>query len=339
MDAPEQFDGLLMTIIQKSGGIQNYFDAVYGFLYRKTDFFADEARSKNFVDVGYNVWLNKYKEKAEREEKIKKRREEEEKAKKEAEKKDEGTGGAEVKEITPEEYLRRKKLEDENNLKKEEIMEKQRKEERQREEDEKLKAEGKPVPERKKNEEDDSSKPQKGHVLPNKEKGQTLEKYSWGQMDIKEITINIPVPGNIKGKDLKIECDNKKLYVGIKGQEPIINCELYAPIKSDSMIWTLEEVKVGKMISIAFDKADPTWWESVEKNDNIKVDTQKIQPEATSVSDIEDPELKAQVEKMMFDTRQKAMGKPTSDILQKCPQIEDFMKAHPEMDFSHTKFS
>ena len=338
MDAPEQFDGLLMTIIQKAGGIQNYFDAVYGFLYRKTDFFADEARSKNFVDVGYNVWLNKYKEKAEREEKIKKRREEEEKAKKEAEKKDEGTGGAEVKEITPEEYLRRKKLEDENNLKKEEIMEKQRKEERQREEDEKLKAEGKPVPERKKNEEDDSSKPQKGHVLPNKEKGQTLEKYSWGQMDIKEITINIPVPGNIKGKDLKIECDNKRLYVGIKGQEPIINCELYAPIKSDSMIWTLEEVKVGKMISIAFDKADPTWWESVEKNDNIKVDTQKIQ-EATSVSDIEDPELKAQVEKMMFDTRQKAMGKPTSDILQKCPQIEDFMKAHPEMDFSHTKFS
>ena len=78
MDAPEQFDGLLMTIIQKAGGIQNYFDAVYGFLYRKTDFFADEARSKNFVDVGYNVWLNKYKEKAEREEKIKKRREEEE---------------------------------------------------------------------------------------------------------------------------------------------------------------------------------------------------------------------------------------------------------------------
>ena len=338
MESPEQFDGLLMTIIQKAGGIQNYFDAVYGFLYRKTDFFADESRSKNFVDVGYNVWLNKYKEKAEREEKIKKRREEEEKAKKEAEKKDEGTG-AEVKEITPEEYLRRKKLEDENNLKKVEIMEKQRKEERQREEDEKLKAEGKPIPDRKKNEEDDSSKPQKGHVLPNKEKGQTLEKYSWGQMDIKEITINIPVPGNIRGKDLKIECDNKKLYVGIKGQEPIINCELYAPIKSDSMIWSLEEVKVGKMITIAFDKADPTWWESVEKNDTVKVDTQKIQPEATSVSDIEDPELKAQVEKMMFDTRQKAMGKPTSDILQKCPQIEDFMKAHPEMDFSHTKFS
>ena len=126
MESEEQFDGLLMTIIQKAGGIQNYFDAVYGFLYRKTDFFADATRSKSYVDTGYNLWLNKYKEKMEREAKIKKRREEEEKAKKESEKKNEESSGAEVKEITPEEYLRRKKLEDENNLKKEEIMEKQR---------------------------------------------------------------------------------------------------------------------------------------------------------------------------------------------------------------------
>ena len=38
MESEEQFDGLLMTIIQKAGGIQKYFDAVYGFLYRNTDF-------------------------------------------------------------------------------------------------------------------------------------------------------------------------------------------------------------------------------------------------------------------------------------------------------------
>jgi hypothetical protein len=54
MESEEQFDGLLMTIIQKAGGIQKYFDAVYGFLYRKTDFFADATRSKSYVDTGYN---------------------------------------------------------------------------------------------------------------------------------------------------------------------------------------------------------------------------------------------------------------------------------------------
>ena len=216
-------------------------------------------------------------------------------------------------------------------------MDKQRKEERKKEEDEKRKAEGKPPVENKK-EEEDEDKVKEGHVLPNKEKGQTLEKYSWGKMDIKEISINIPIPKEIRGKDMDIKWDEKKLYVAIKGKEPIINGELFGAIDSDSLIWTVDEDNKGKNVIITFEKREQTWWESVIKGDKVKVDTGKISPEASSLSDIKDPELKAQVEKMMFDTRQKQMGKPTSDILQKCPQIEDFMKAHPEMDFSHAKF-
>lgn len=61
------------------------------------------------------------------------------------------------------------------------------------------------------------------------------------------------------------------------------------------MIWSLEEVKDKKLVTITFEKANPTWWECVEKNDKTLVDTRKIQPEQSSISDIEDPELKAQV--------------------------------------------
>ena len=328
----DEYDGLLMTVIQKAGGIDNYFDAVYGFLFRKTDFFSNEVKSREIMEVQFKKYLTKYQDKVEREKKIKERKEREQAAlNKPAE-----SSSATVKELTPEEYLKKKKEEDERRLEQEKDMEKQRKEERKREEDEKRKAEGKPPREDKDEEED---KVKEGHVLPNKEKGQTLDKYSWGQMDIMEITINVPLAKEIRSKDLDIKYDDKHLKVGIKGKEPIIDGELFGAIDSESLIWTIDEnIKGEKNLNITFEKREQTWWESVIKGDKVKVDTGKISPEASNLSDIKDPELKAQVEKMMFDTRQKQMGKPTSDILQKCPQIEDFMKAHPEMDFSHAKF-
>lgn len=84
-------------------------------------------------------------------------------------------------------------------------------------------------------------------------------------------------------------------------------------IHVDDSTWTLTSAPNGtKTLDLHLDKVNKQqWWEHVITS-APKIDVTKIQPENSKLGDL-DGETRGMVEKMMYDQRQKEMGKPTSD--------------------------
>jgi len=158
--------------------------------------------------------------------------------------------------------------------------------------------------------------------------------YTWRQ-ELGELDLVIPVPKGTRAKDLSIVITKKKLSVGLKGKDKILDGELCQEVKLDDSTWTLQDQEA---VHIHLEKLNQQqWWENVLTH-HPKVDVRKIQPENSKLSDL-DGETRGMVEKMMFDNQQKQMGKPTSDEMKKMEALKKFQAAHPEMDFSKAKIS
>lgn len=158
--------------------------------------------------------------------------------------------------------------------------------------------------------------------------------FTWKQT-LQDVSLTIPVPPGSKSRDLVVEINKKRLKIGLKGKEAILEGELCKEIKLEESTWTLDD---NKEINLHLEKINQmTWWENVLTH-HPKIDTTKINPENSKLSEL-DGETRAMVEKMMFDNQQKQLGKPTSDEQKKLDMLEKFKAAHPEMDFSNAKIT
>lgn len=123
----------------------------------------------------------------------------------------------------------------------------------------------------------------------------------------------------------------------MKGQPLIIDGNFHKKIKTADSLWTLETDGPKRTLQLTLVKVEGmNWWNCVIEGDP-KINTQKVEPESSKLSDL-DGDTRKTVEKMMFDQNQKQRGLPTSDELEKRNKLKAFMDAHPEMDFSKAKF-
>lgn len=169
-------------------------------------------------------------------------------------------------------------------------------------------------------------------LKPNASNGADLDRYSWAQT-LAECTASFPVPPGTRGRDCAVAISRTSLSVGLKGQPPILAGELYAAVKPDDCCWNVVD---GRVLEVTLAKASGMeWWRAVVRGEP-EIDVQRVEPESSKLEDL-DPDMRATVERMMHDQRQKALGLPTSEEQEKAAALRRFMAAHPEMDFSNAK--
>jgi len=180
-----------------------------------------------------------------------------------------------------------------------------------------------------------------GGLAPTEGNGYDRGVYSFTQT-LQDVTVSVPVPSGTRGRDLDIEVTAKALRVGVKGTATVLEGPTFAALLADDCTWTIEDADSrsggGRLVTLTLAKAQGmSWWPHVVTTEP-KLDLGKVEPENSKLSDL-DADTRKTVEKMMFDSRQKAMGKPTSDELERQRVLERFMAQHPEMDFSKAKLS
>ena len=127
--------------------------------------------------------------------------------------------------------------------------------------------------------------------------------YTWIQKLV-DVDIEVAVPKGTRARDVAVDIRRKNLSVGLKNKEPVMSGELCREIKIEDSTWTIglyshsaslmgrsdsfrETPEDQERVCVHLEKIDgQKWWENVLTH-HPKIDTTKIEPENSKLSDLD----------------------------------------------------
>ncbi|KAM6040671.1 nudC domain-containing protein 3 [Chlamydotis macqueenii] len=147
---------------------------------------------------------------------------------------------------------------------------------------------------------------------PDSYNGAVRENYAWSQ-DYSDLEIKVPVPKHIvKGKQVAVDISSSTIRVAVlegSSQRVLMEGKLTHKINTESSLWSLEP---GKCVLINLSKGDEYWWNAILEGEE-QIDIDKINKERSMAT--VDEEEHAVLDRLTFDYHQKLQGKPQSHEL------------------------
>ncbi|KAG8468146.1 hypothetical protein KFE25_007198 [Diacronema lutheri] len=147
--------------------------------------------------------------------------------------------------------------------------------------------------------------------------GQT-DKYVWEQT-VGDVTIAVPLPTGTRSRDITCSIGRRHLRLDVRGRgEPVLDADYPCDDRNGQCIW--EQVKTEQSFwnfndgkcTIYLEKERECWWKSALHGD-VEIDTTAV--DSVKRVDDYDGETQGAIRKIMFDQEQKRKGLPTSDEL------------------------
>ncbi|XP_064628139.1 nudC domain-containing protein 3-like [Lineus longissimus] len=320
----QKYDSALLGILQNEGQISNFLDTIFGFLYRRTDFYVLMKEKEGKMGFPPGVAANlafsaykKYETMAAKNEEDRQARE-----KRNAEVKFSGAGEtppvAKIVELPADaDAAVESGSQDAAPEQKDTVMEvvpaaEDSAKEQAAEGSDTVKAKSVKNPEEEEEEDNDPEFTKKQKVYqanPESYNGAIRDNYSWSQM-ITDLDVRLSVPKNIlKGKDVRVTIQRKHLkasYCDGTEWKDIIDEDLMWDINKEESMWTLVP---GEHIHVNLEKIQERWWEALVVSEE-KINVRKIDA-SRPMTDLDD-EAQAKIHEMMYNEQQKRLGKPQS---------------------------